>query len=416
MTDAVIATHAGLRGRPGQGLDEVAVFQAVSGLIELLQRRSLPATLGLAHDGRSSGGQLARQVAVVATGFGADVVDFGVEATPTVKLASARRELGGAIVVTGSHLGPEWNGLKLVSGPDYWPVDLRRLPRASERRRRRGRVFTEVSAAPEHAAAVCAAVDADAVRRSGFRVRVRGGTGRAAALALERLGCRSAEDRMDLNLVMDADADRLSLADESGRPFDPELTFALTALYASPRRIVKGADTSRMIDELAGAWGASVHTVEPGELHLLQGVRDHAGDLAGEGNGGVVVPNVMMARDGVAAAVLVLALLAREREPLSALAARLPRLARRRSTVPCPSADDASLILEALARSTGHRTPRPEEGLSLEAHGSGWALIRHSATEPVLRITVETRDEEQAEALHAALRAKVLEARSFVRA
>jgi phosphomannomutase len=128
-TGAPIASHSGLRGRPGVELRRDAVEEVVGGLLELLAERELPCTLGLARDARPSGSDLAAEVIETATSRGADVIDFGIVCAPTAKLAARRRELGGAVVVTGSHLGPEWNGLKLVAAPEYRPLDVRALPR-----------------------------------------------------------------------------------------------------------------------------------------------------------------------------------------------------------------------------------------------------------------------------------------------
>src|SRR4029079_11529390 len=99
------------------------------------------------------------------------------------------------MIVTGSHLGPDWNGIKLVAAPDYWPIDPSRLPPPSRvREGPTGALHPDGTADDVHAAAVCEAVDADAIRRANLRVSLSGGCGRAARLALERLGCSLVED------------------------------------------------------------------------------------------------------------------------------------------------------------------------------------------------------------------------------
>jgi phosphomannomutase len=147
-----------------------------------------------------------------------------------------------------------------------------------------------------------------------------------------------------------------------------------------------------------------VWRVAPGELHLLHGLATHGGDLAGEGNGGVVHPAVGIARDGLAAAAAVLELIALGGRPLSELAAELPRLSRRRSTVPCAGEPQAEAALDAVATRLDVASGDPYDGVLVEAPGS-WALVRRSATEPVLRISVEAGDAASAESLHRELRA-----------
>jgi phosphomannomutase len=400
----VIATHSGLRGRPGRGLTEPVVSQTVRGMLELLRERGLPASLGLARDERPAGAMLAEQVAAVATAGGADVVDIGVAATPTAKLAARRRGLGGAVIVTGSHLEPEWNGLKLVVAPDFRPVDTRTLPPPGPPAGASGRRLRDGSAADEHAHAICSAVDREAIRRAGLRVGLSGGAGEVAELVLDRLGCRLSS-QFDLGLRLDADGDRLALVDERGEPLDPEFTLPLAAIACRARAVVKGADTSRMVDLVVARWGGRVRVVVPGELYLVEELAGGGGDLAGEGNGGVVLPAVGAARDGTAAAGLVLALMARTGKPLSALVRSLPQLARRRSTIPCADRDHASRVLRLLASRVGTDLRDPEEGIRLRRADGAWGLARQSATEPVLRLTAEATTEAGAERVHAELRA-----------
>jgi phosphomannomutase len=256
----------------------------------------------------------------------------------------------------------------------------------------------------EHAAAVCESVDVDAVRRAKLRVRLGGGCGQAARLVLEQLGCRRVTDDADIGLLFDDDGDRLQLNDERSNRLDPEITLPLVAIALDAKRLVKGADTSRMVEALAEQRGWSVRVTTPGEVHLLEEVAGWNADVAGEGNGGVVVPRVGLARDALAGAATILALVARSRAPISQLAAELPRLARRRASVPIAAAG-AGAALVSLAERVGTRLVSLEEGVVLERPGDGWALIRQSATEPVLRITVESPEEGLTEEMFAEVQA-----------
>ena len=403
--DSVVATHSGLRGRPDVDLTPAVVSRAVGGLVTLLNERGLPRSLGVARDGRPESRNLAAEAIAFASEAGVDVVDFGAVATPTAKLAARIRGLGGAVIVTGSHLQPEWNGLKLVAAPRYVPVDIRELPAETVSAGRRGRVSEDRHAARDHIEAVCRSVDVEVVRQAALSVAWTGGVGAEAAVVLERLGCRPRGSEVDVGLRLDADGDRLGLVDERGIELPSDAVLALAVRARRARAVVKGADTSRMVDDLVSGHGGSVRVVAPGELHLVGALAESGGDLAGEGNGGVVPPAVGAARDGLAAAAAILELLARTREPLSRVAAGLPRYAIRRSTIPCPRDRHASLGLDDLARSLGVAEPGdPEEGLRVEAVGGAWGLVRRSATEPVLRVTAEAPTAAAADALHAELR------------
>jgi phosphomannomutase len=381
----------------------------VGWLVDTLSQRDLPATVGVARDGRHSGRRLARQAVEGIRDRGVDVVDFGVVCTPTAKVAARSCGLGGLVVVTGSHLGAEWNGLKLVAGPDFQPLDAATMIDASLSpvRAVRGCLRLDRTAARRHAAAACRAVDGASLRAAGLAVALRGGAGPAAPLALRRLGCRLNGSRVDAGLVLDGDGDRLVLVDEQGSTLDSEATLCLAAIAADASSVVKGADTSRMIDLVMAERGGSVHVTQPGELHLLAALATTGAELAGEGNGGVVVPAVGMARDGLAAAVLILGLMARTGRPLSKLAGELPRLTLRRFTVPCSDEERAHLLLAALAGAGGQRVQATRAGLRLQGTDGTWALARRSATEPVLRVTVEASRADRAASLEAELRARI---------
>jgi phosphomannomutase len=402
----LIATHSGLRGRPGAELTDALVERTVAGLLTLIRQRGLPATLGVARDERSTGTELVRDVTRIARARGFDVTDFGVVPTPALKLAARSRERGGAVMVTGSHLDPGLNGLKLIIGPGQVPVDVRELPdAAAPMPGAEGRVAEDSRAAGEHATAVCESVDAERVRASGLRVACSGGAGRSPELVLEALGCGAVEGPPDLELKLDADADRVQLINEKGAALDPELTFPLVMVAHDAWRVVKGADTSVMADALANAHGGHSRLVPPGELHLVQALLETGEELAGEGNGGVVVPSVGMARDGLAAGVAVIWLVARTGRPVSELAAELPKheYARRRSTIPFDDAARPRAALELLAGRYGAGAPHSDTGVRIEREDGAWGMARMSATEPVLRITTEAPTEAEAEELHAQL-------------
>jgi phosphomannomutase len=249
-------------------------------------------------------------------------------------------------------------------------------------------------------------IDVEPIRASGMAVECSGGAGPGPELLLERLGCQGPAPP-DVTLRLDADGDRLQLVDEHGTPLDAELTLPLVLLALDARSIVKGADTSRLVDAVAASRGGSVRVVPAGEIHLVEALLG-GGDLAGEGNGGAIVPSVGLARDGLAAAAAILALLARRGVRVSTLAAELPRLARRRSTAHCPDPARARTALQHLARHLGIEAADPHTGVQVEVDDGQWGLVRLSATEPVLRVMAEAPTQAEADSLHSKLRSALL--------
>ena len=443
---SLLSTHSGLRG-PARELTRDVLDGAVGGFVALLAERGLPRSVAVARDERPEGRAIAEEAIELALAHGADVLDLGVAATPAAKVVLRRRGLGGAIVITGSHLAPDHNGVKLVLGPAGRPVDASRLPVPGAPPPDRGSLTADADAAAEdHVAAICAAVDVETIRSARLAVGVEGGAGASAALLLDTLGAAVPAGRADVTLRLDPDGDRLELTDERGVALDPELTLGLALLATQARTVVKGADTSRAIEALAERTGAVVHVVAPGEVHLFDALAEHAATgarhlptsgegavpgtssvlgrsgyqappqfwggpgarhlLAGEGNGGVIVPAIGPGRDGLAAAAVILELVARTGRPLSALVEDVPSLARRRSTVPVGDRGAARSTLERLG------LPRDDQWRGLEATGDGgaWGLVRLSATEPLLRVTTEAPEQPAADALNATLLARLREA------
>jgi phosphomannomutase len=382
-----LASHAGLREAPDAPLSPERVELTVGGFAVFLRGRGLPASVGLAQDSRPRSQELAGVASEAALAAGLGVWELGAVSTPAAKLAARERGLGGAIVVTGSHLGPELTGLKLSAAPLFAPVDVRTLPKP-DAVGGHGRLRSAPGAAEEHGRAVAAMVDVASIRAARPAVEITGGSEEEATTLLGLLGCQAG----GLRLELDADGDRLD-------PGDPEWTLPLAAVARRPRLVVRGADTSRMVDGLA----AAVRTVPPGELHLVEAL---AADrtrpaLAGEGNGGLVVPELILARDGLAAAALLIELMARSGRSLEEHADELPRLTRRRLEL----AGDSDI--SPASRLPGASDRGASAGVMIERGSGLWALVRRSATEPVVRVTVEGPDDASVEALRDEIQASL---------
>lgn len=394
----LIETHSGLRGRPGADLTDELVDATAGRLIAHLRAGGLPERVAVARDGRHSSPALADAVVDAVLARGADVVELGVLSTPGAKVAARARGSGGAVIVTGSHLAGDQNGLKLVAAPSFGPLDTRTLPPPHSRGAARGRRIEEPHAAQIHADAVCAAVDGALIRSAGITVELSGGAGDGARIALEALGCRLASPA-SVTLHLDADADRVQLGDERGELLDSEDTLALAACAREPALVVRSSDTSRMVDDLQARRRARVVVVAPGELYLVRALAGERDALAGEGNGGVIVPAAGPGRDGLAAGALALELVARRDRPLSELAAELPRYERRRTSVSCDPAAAEGRLAAAAGTLAVAAAEDAEAGIAVR-HAGAWGLIRRSATEPVLRVTAEAASAEDADALH----------------
>lgn len=436
-----------------------------------------PVTICLGRDSRPSGDMLARAAAAGVLSTGCGLIDLGVVATPTVGFAVRRLGAAGGLVVTASHNPIAWNGLKCLDGGGAAPpkakadrilacfregagtqVDVHGLRQAS----------SDDSIWQRHVEEALGLVDVQRIRRRGFSVvldSVNGAGGPAGRLLLDRLGCTTlhlgaeptglfghAPEPIESNLgdlcqavrktngqvvcgfAQDPDADRLAIVDEQGRYIGEEYTLVLAAHHLLQRRgptraqttLVANLSTSRMIDDLARRHGhARVLRTAVGEANVVEAMRAESALIGGEGNGGVIVPQVCWVRDSLSAMALTLDLLAAEERPLGAIVAELPRyemikhkfelselpgartaqggeVARRgRGGAAAAQGLQASAegllapLLERVDRAFSDQRLDRTDGLRVD-FDDGWVHLRPSNTEPIVRLIAEAPTRERA--------------------
>ena len=209
-----------------------------------------------------------------------------------------------------------------------------------------------------------------------------------------------------MGCAQDPDADRLAIVDENGRYVGEEYTLVLAALRMlkthGPIPMVTNLSTSRMIDDLAERFpGATVSRTAVGEANVVQGMRDGGAPLGGEGNGGVIVPEVGWVRDSLVAMAFMLELLASENRPLSEIVDGIPRYAmlkKKRDLTSIGGRDAIDPALERLREAHASARISDVDGVRIDLD-EGWAHVRASNTEPILRIITEADTPSAAEAL-----------------
>ncbi len=400
----------------------------------------------LGRDGRAGGESLAAAARDALLGAGCDVIDLGVAMTPTVGVMVVDRGADAGLVVTASHNPAEWNGLKPITSKGRAPsaeeaLRLNQLfadGKTATGTARRGSVETCVDSAEVHVARVVTALtgltDSETIRRRRFRVALDsvnaagsvGGRRLLEALGCEvvhlnakisgvfphppepleqNLGglCRAAiEHRTDIAFAQDPDGDRLAIVDERGRYIGEEYTLALCAdaVFGSPKMLGRSGavlaanmSTSRMIDDIAERYGAQVARTPVGEAHVAAAMAQSGAVLGGEGNGGVIWPDVVMIRDSLVAMALVLALMAREGRALGEIVAGLPSYAiekRKSPLAPGLGARAASALAQAFPGAAADTRDGVRLDFPSTSHrGKAWLHVRVSNTEPILRLIAE---------------------------
>jgi phosphomannomutase len=448
-TSRLMVSVSGVRGRVGDGLtpEVIATFAAAFGAYAL--RRGPGRTVVLGRDSRVSGPMFSRAAAAALQSVGCDVVEVGVAPTPTVQLAVEHLGAAGGLAVTASHNPVEWNALKFI-GPSGMFLDggegaeMRALlegeiPRAGWDGL--GSVREDHGAVDRHLEKILAIpyLDVERIRARRFRVAldcVRGAGGTIFPRLLEALGCEvhaihlETDGRFprepepvaenlgelealvrstgaDLGLATDPDVDRLSLVSEEGRAIGEDYTLALAAtlvLAHRPGPVVTNLSTSRLLDDVAAAAGVPLVRAPVGEINVARRMQEENAPIGGEGNGGVILPDVHLTRDAPVAAALVLQLLAERGEPLGALAAAIGRYEIVKEKVARPAAP-LDAVYDALAERFPEAEADRQDGLRL-AWGAErkWAHLRPSGTEPIVRVICEAPTRAEAEALVRTLR------------
>jgi len=427
------ASVSGIRGIVGESLTPEVVVNYTAAFAAWLG----PGAVAVGRDTRISGPLYQRLVEGTLAAAGIDVVDIGIVPTPTLLLYVREKGLAGGLLVTASHNPVEWNALKLVKagGAFLEQDDFDALSRLLEQPKRYtlapgiGAFSRDQDAVSLQADLLLSNYDANAIRKNAFKVAFDPGNGAGAVmdrLFLGRLNCelvsvnesvtghfsRPPEPGPDtlgglawlvqksgaaVGFAQDPDADRLCLVDERGVPLSEELTLALCLLAYYKKggkgNVVVNMSTSRVNDDVAARFGASVSRSKVGEANVLGEMRRLQAPIGGEGNGGIIYPALNPCRDSFVGMLLLLDLLAMEGRPLSEIAGGLPLYFMEKIKLPVGGKVDYRGALVQAFRSAGEGPMELNEldGLRFDFE-AGWVHLRESNTEPVVRLIAESRD------------------------
>ena len=433
---------SGIRGRVGEALtpEVVARYAAAFGAWSIANNPSKAIVVG--RDSRVSGPMFHRIVVGTLQLVGCDVIDIGLTTTPGCQLSVEHHHAAGGLMLSASHNPIEWNALKCIGSSGLFleaseGAAMRALvdtgtPHATWDRI--GTVTQDDDAASRHIEAVLAIpyLTADAIRARRFTVAldcVRGAGATIMPALLERLGCEVVGLNMepdgrfprepepipanlreferfvtasgaDIGFAVDPDVDRLALVSDEGRAVGEDYTLALAARLVLRYRsgpIVTNLSTSMLIDDVAREAGVAAVRAPVGEVNVAVRMRELNAPIGGEGNGGVILPEVHLGRDAPIGAALLLQLLVEEGRPLSAIVAGLPRYVIVKEKLDRPNAS-LDTVYAALRSAFPDATVDTQDGLRL-SWPDRWVHIRPSGTEPIVRVIAEAPNEDAAREL-----------------
>lgn len=436
MTQRILSI-SGLRGVIGDGLDPGYISQFSMALGTLFDG----GLVVLARDGRATGPMIKHAVLAGLMACGCKVIDVGIASTPTCGVLVDHLSAAGGLQITASHNPVEWNGLKPFSpsGAVFDQTLGQRLLEVLDSQAYRlvtwdklGRVEPSENLGVVHLERVIKLVDEEAIRDRKLKVVLDCNHGSGGVLGpqlLEQLGCEvhvmggtpdgqfehvpePTEANLtslceavkaigaDVGFAQDPDADRLAIVDENGRYIGEELTLGLCAdhvLVNRPGPVVVNGSTSRVTADLAEKYNCPFHRSHVGEANVVAKMREVSAVLGGEGNGGVIDPQVGFVRDSFLSMAYVLEGLALGQSSVGAWADSLPQYTIVKDKLTCPRAK-VELACEALKTAYTEATPTEGDGLRLD-WPDRWVQVRASNTEPILRVIAEALDSATAQNL-----------------
>ena len=448
---SLIKSISGIRGTIGGAPDDnltpidAVKFAAAYGtwLKKHIYKNRVKVVVG--RDARISGEMVQNLVQYTLVGLGIDVVDIGLSTTPTVEMAVTMEQADGGIILTASHNPKQWNALKLLNNKGEFlnaqeGEEILHIAAANEF------TFAEVDALGHithndtyiqcHIDAVLSLLPLatlEAIRKRKFKVAVdavNSTGGIAIPLLLERLGAevvplycepngqfphnpeplkehladicaKVVEAKADLGVVVDPDVDRLALITEEGEMFGEEYTLVACADYYLSKKkgnVVSNLSSSRALRDIAEKHGVEYAAAAVGEVNVVTKMKEVNAVIGGEGNGGVIFPELHYGRDALVGVVLFLSLLVEKGITVSALRRSYPAYFMSKNKIQLTTGLNPDKVLHAMQEKYAHEQITTIDGLKIDFPFS-WVHLRKSNTEPIIRIYTEAKSQAEADAL-----------------
>ncbi|MEY3368569.1 MAG: hypothetical protein RI973_1724 [Bacteroidota bacterium] len=442
---ALIKSISGIRGTiggvPGDNLTAQDIVECSAAFGQWVLQQGNTPRIVIGRDARISGAWMQQLVVQTLLSLGIDVTDLGLSTTPTVEMAVPREKAGAGIILTASHNPREWNALKFLNhkgefisaaeGADILRlIDQKAVHYAAVDAF--GRYETRNDAIEAHLKDVLAfpLVNAGAVRAKKFKVVVDAVNSTGALSVpplLEALGCEviliNGEPNghfahnpeplpahltqlseqviaagADLGIAVDPDVDRLAFICENGEPFGEEYTLVTVADYIlkhRPGNTVSNLSSTRALRDVTLRHGGQYFASAVGEVNVVEKMKEVKAVIGGEGNGGIIVPDLHYGRDALAGIALFLSHLSDTALSMSGLRAVYPQYFMVKDKIELTAGVDMPALLEEMHRRYRQEECNTVDGLKIDfAHG--WVHLRKSNTEPIIRIYSESTSEEAA--------------------
>lgn len=446
----LIKSISGIRGTVGgavgENLTPIDVVKFTTAYVRFMSEKNdgKRLTIVVGRDARISGQMVDNLIEGTLLGCGADVINVGLCTTPGTEMAVICNKADGGIIITASHNPKQWNALKLLNerGEFLNDAEGKRVLALAEDESYLypevdsiGRVLSREPFNDEHIRRVLALplVDVEAVKARKFKVvvdAVNSVGGVVIPKLLRELGCEVVElnceptgyfahnpeplpenlteisqvivrEGADLGVVVDPDVDRLALVSEDGSMFVEEYTLVAVADYILSRvkgNTVSNLSSSRALRDVTERHGGEYSASAVGEVNVVAKMKEVGAVIGGEGNGGVIYPELHYGRDALVGVALFLTFLAQKNMKMTELRKTYPAYFASKNKIQLTPAIDVDKVLrEIKARYSGEKV-NDIDGVKID-FAESWVHLRKSNTEPIIRIYTEAKSMAEADAL-----------------
>jgi len=436
MPEVLMKSVSGIRGIVGNGLD-LQLINSVAGAMSSFTKNG---TVIIGRDTRPTGDSISMNLASALNLMGCNVIDVGVVPTPTVQIMVEEFEADAGIVVSASHNPVEWNAFKLVNstGTFFSPTEVNRFFKLMGKGQKIlkwdqiGTYGYNEDAACIHIEKVLQHVDVKKIRKQKFRVvldSVNGAGSLITQTLLEELGCsvetihctpdgifpRGAEPlpenltdlsnavrmhKAQIGFAQDPDADRLAIVDENGIPLGEEYTVTMAVDHylksgKGSGTVVVNLSTTKAVEDIASKHSVPFKRAKVGEINVVEAMKKNQAVIGGEGNGGVISPDVHAGRDSLVGIAYILEMMASEKKSISEIKSDMPEYFMKKGKVNLKKGADETAILKTIEGKYKGEKFTKTDGLRIDFRkndefSNSWVHLRASNTEPIFRIIAES--------------------------
>ena len=456
----LIKSISGIRGtiggKPGEGLSPLDIVKFTSAYGEWLKKQtndSLKVVVG--RDARISGLMLENLVISTLIGLGIDVVNLGLSTTPTVEIAVPLEKANGGIILTASHNPKQWNALKLlnfkgefISGDDG--IELLEIAEKEDFTYSGvddlGSITQRDDYFDIHIQEILnnELVDVNAIKSADFEVAidaVNSTGGLVLPKLLKALGVKKVhklfcepngqfphnpeplpenlteiskkviDEKADIGIVVDPDVDRLALVCEDGSMFGEEYTLVAVADYILSQKkgnTVSNMSSTRALRDITESHGGQYFPSAVGEVNVVNEMKSKNAVIGGEGNGGVIFPELHYGRDALIGIALILTHMAKTGKSAKSLRNSYPNYHISKNKIELTADINVDLILKKMEAKYAHENVNTIDGVKIDFNEE-WVHLRKSNTEPIIRVYSESASKEKAESLAAKIISEIKE-------